>query len=168
MHTEVESRSTVLYSNFKCEYPLKVGTSCPLELKIGGIGGTNKHMGKIYIADAMGKPTAIPVYINYKLVSEPLSMTLDEGQRGEFKLKLKNFGSDRYSSIQLSNLPNGASITSNSCSGGIANGETCELVYDLSSVVAGDYIVNVTGVKPGANSSAPDMGQLKIHVNSAW
>jgi hypothetical protein len=83
---------------------------------------------------------------------------------------MMNSSSIDYSKVELSGLPSGAKIVSNSCSNGLGSGQQCQIGYDLSGVEVGDYQVKINGIVSGASGLVPeaDSSDLKLTVTPNW
>lgn len=144
------------YNKFNCSFPTKVGDSCPFTMMVGGYDN-KKHMEKLYLADGNSKTSAIPVYVNYNLVSDPVSSSITQGVGDQsFVITLKNFSSSDYKTINVSGLPDGAILdtTRSTCGTGLKSNETCSLVYDASQVGTGSYDMIVYG-SDGVHTEVP-------------
>lgn len=132
-----ESAMPYFYNKFNCSFPTKVGETCPLTMMVGGLEH-KKYTGKLFIADGASKTTPIAIYINYNLVSDSTSSPLyEEGNLpNSITLDLKNFSGSDYKQINVSGLPQGASVDTNAgtCGVGLASGQECKLVLDISQV----------------------------------
>ncbi len=160
-----------LYSIFDCGYPLTTNKLCNLKLQVGGLKNDNAHhVGKIYIADDSSHITTLPVYFNYRLISEPFAFSLTEGQTGEWLLDIANTTKDNYERIELSGLPKEAVITSDTCNPhGLAHASTCQISLELSGLYAGNYDVKINGYKSGqVEPTEADSSNLSINVSGGW
>lgn len=167
---EIESPTSVspyLYSKFECGYPVAIGNSCPLKLRIGGMNDGQKHQGKLYVADGSGKLTAIPVYMNYHLLTEPFQYTLNEGDNQEVTLKVANLGSDEYKTLELSDLPINTTIVSNTCNSSLNTGGYCEIKFNFKNVNAGDYKIKLTG-ETNSGAKPSDISYLGVKISGGW
>jgi hypothetical protein len=159
-----------LYSGYDCSFPTKIGDTCNLKLKVGGMNDGKKHRGHLYLAEGISRTTSIPVYLNYHLISEPNAISISENEPSTQVLQMMNSSSIDYSKVELSGLPSGAKIVSNSCSNGLGSGQQCQIGYDLSGVEVGDYQVKINGIVSGASGLVPeaDSSDLKLTVTPNW
>ncbi len=168
-----------LYAKFNCKFPNPVGIKCPLSLSLGGYSDSAnqaiRSKGKLYISDLNSHTTAIPVYLNYNLISEPQAFTYTQGTPGVYRLSLMNAGLERYVSVQINGLPQGTKIVSNSCNNGLSKGEQCQVDLDFSNVTTnGNYIATLTGIRNNyqgstiSGVSSLDTEQLTINVTGGW
>lgn len=140
-----ESRSpSYLYSRYTTAYPLPLGDTAQLKLRIGGYSDNNRHEGHLYIADAGSKIKAIPVYVNAHLILGNNASTIDpQGMLypSSFTIAMQNMGSEDYQRLIVSGLPDDIKLIANpsgatSCSGGVHSGDYCELTYDGAALQA--------------------------------
>jgi hypothetical protein len=175
----LDSKHTVppyFYSKFGCAYPNPVGKHCSLTLSIGGNTNGQRTNGMLYIADANSQTTAISVYLNARLVAEPFNFVLNQGNAGDYYLRIKNFGKEDYAQLTLTSFPPGTKIKSKTCNSELKSMQQCKYDLDLSQVPEGNYSMTITGLtaamlKPGlAESQVPvaDQESIKFNVFGSW
>ncbi len=147
------------FNKFNCGYPTQVGSSCSFTMMIAGQSDNKKHLAKLYLADGNSKTTAVPVYVNYNLVSEPQSALINNGDASPVKILVKNFSGSSYKQVKVSGLPTGAQLLANTdgtptCNGNLASQQVCELSYDFSQVNSGNYSLVIYGTD-GSSSEVP-------------
>ncbi len=172
---------TFIYSKFSGKFPLMAGSSTNLELMIGGFNDGKHHDGKLYLADATSRTTYIPVHLGYKLMTTPKEFpTLTEYDSTPELLTLVNAGSSDYTGIEFTNLPTGA--RAKGCNGEelVWNGTTarldfpfkakssCNITFDLSGVIAGNYEVQMTALSANGVVVDADKSTLGINIAGGW
>ncbi len=152
-----------IFSMFGGVYPPKVGNSYPLKLSIGGLKDNEKHQGILYIGDNLSKTTAVPLYINYQLLTDMQSQTVLKGKNKFIHIRVINPANIDYSGIEVSGAPSSLKLlTTNldgepSCDKSLYHGSSCELTYDVSNVDPGTYKLLITGItKEGRSKDEPN------------
>lgn len=155
-------------SSFSCQAPYTLGQGCDLYLGVSSNGTSGKQDGKLYIFDANGKSLAIPTYMNYSLVTEPRSVTTEQGSGDTNTLTLANVSGSNYKSIKIDGLPSGAKIKSSTCDAGLAANSQCKIVYDFSDLEPDTYKLTITGVSSNRDAVDADIGGLSVSVTPSW
>jgi hypothetical protein len=176
LESKGDKAPTFLYNEFTCDYPYVVGSSCPLQLMLGGKKITKRASGKIYFANEYSSTSAgLPVFINTHLIQEKNSAVVDPtgmSASNLFELDFKNLSSKDYTSLIINNLPQGIKAVSNTCEHGLNSMTECKIVYDASSVEDyGDSTLTIQGLYQGqsfrsdADSSDPDTVNFNLTIN---
>lgn len=166
----LKSNVPLFYRAFTCEFPYEIGSTCNLSLAVSGNGNNGVDEGKLYLSDASGREIAIPVYLGYKLVAEPRSVTGQVLNDGEGLIRTMNFAnasSQRYSTIKVEGeLPSTVKITSNSCTGGLDPQKTCSIVYDFGEITKRVHTtISYTGVVDGQEPTKADVKTIPFDVS---
>lgn len=167
---KLKSNLPLFYRAFTCEYPYKIGTTCNLSLAVSGNGNSGVDEGKLYLSDASGREVAIPVYLGYKLVAEPRSITGQVLNDGDGLIRTMNFAnasSQRYSSINIDGtLPSEVKVVSNSCTGGLDPQQQCSIVYDFGAITRRVHTtLTYTGVVDGQEPTKADIKSIPFDVS---
>ncbi len=161
-----------LYSKFGCSIPEALDQSCSLTLHMGGYNDGKRHTGKLYIADSGSKSIALPVYINWRLITNQSEFpTLMEGDSTPQLLVVANVSNEDYTSIQVTGDLPGISNLVSGCDGGLKAGSECTLTFNLSSAFAGNYSLMVNGLKAGtdlSNIAEADKVPLTVNIAGGW
>ena len=168
----IPATPTYLYSKFNCDKFNPLGKACPLELEVGGVKDGKKHKGFINIADEFSHTRAVPVFINYRLLTQPDVVSYVPGSRNSVvTVNLSNVSSDVYEKVMLEGVPDGAKIVSNSCTGKLIPERQCSISFDLKGVSdADDYEVKLYGItadsltKPLSEIRPGDVSSTTIKV----
>jgi hypothetical protein len=163
-----DSGSYVFTNMFDCPAPLKLGSTCKLNIKLSGKNDGKKHIGHLLVADATSFVRYLTVYINYNIITDYNIVNGNIGDDSPQPLELKNVSGRTYERFEVDGLPEGASIDNSNCSN-VSSGNSCTLWFNLGNVVDdGSYYVKVYGVTADNRdkplSELPRMDKVNIEV----
>lgn len=165
---ETKGGLAYLYNHFDCAYDSAAGKNCPLTLAVGNLDD-EKHDGILTVSNQASRPTEIPVHMNYRLLEKPERVNVAPTSRHgkEFTLTLGNAGSEAYTGMEISDLPEGIEEVSSSCDNGLAAGKSCQITFDASQMnpeeIGSDYTINIKGI---TEQSANGKGLLLVKKSS--
>lgn len=159
---KVQLGSSVIFAAFDNPLPYKLNSTTNLKLAISN-GSGGRSTGKLYVGDNVGYSTSIPVYLNYSLLAEPMS--LEAISHSRFTFIIANVSNKDYESIQIDGLPDGARIISPNPTAALKAREQREIKVDLANMDddMGNYTVTVKGIKSGV-SEGKDIQNLPLLV----
>ncbi len=141
-----------------------------------GAMDSNKHMGKIYLADGVSRTTAIPVYLNYHLLGSYFELNVSD-KTDPYKIDIMNTHNEAYTKISLEYksvdddsyqvVPSDiiASATTCNLDGGLQPQTQCAIYFDFSKLDSDAYQFRINGIKATTKLGAPDQFDLKVRVN---
>lgn len=159
----------MMYTNFKCPIPYKLGSTCNLEIaSMPSLLSSSsvKSAGMLYVGTVNGASTAVPVKIGYNLVLDQNTITVIKGSTKPVNVNVLIANLSGYSKITFANLPDGAAVVNQG--GGIIDADyntTGTLQLDAAKLKVGTYKLTVVGYpKDGSASTPNDIETITLNV----